>query len=207
MTTSENQSGNHTEETLAKAPLNGSAVLTEVEHGADETGTFRLIQSGGTEIAARQAVSCLVAPRPGDKVLISTVEDTTYILAVLERSNGGDGEEPLRLETPGHLHIAAQHITLHANAVSFVAGTLTMVGTLLNSLFKVSRRISGRDSQIAKVATTRAVDRISVTDNADIQSAGLISQDVDGPVSVRGDVALVRARGDIRFDGERINVG
>lgn len=201
------QNGEPSGKTEIAETIGATAVLTEVKDGADASGVFRLVQPCGTGIAARKAVSCLIAPQPGDKVLISTVENTTYILTVLERPDCADGEQQLRLETPGHLHIAAEHITLHAKAVSFVAGTLTMVGGLFNSLFKVSRRISGRDSQVAKVATTRAVDRVSVTDNADIQSAGLISQDVDGPVAVRGDVALLRARGDIRFDGERINVG
>ncbi len=77
-----------------------------------ETGTVERILGGTIEVRhgsgtwpARRARSCLVAPEIGDSVLCAFGPEGTFVLAVLEGSDG----TPTRLSADGDLHIQSRH--------------------------------------------------------------------------------------------------
>ena len=76
----------------------------------------------GTLTTCRRAVSCLVAPKPGDRVLFATLPgDEHWVLAVLEHRDA----QPTRIEVDGDLELRAPAGTITAAAgrgVSVVTG-------------------------------------------------------------------------------------
>ena len=64
-----------------------------------------LVRAGRRDLFCRQALSCLVQPRPGDRVLLALEgSGAAFALAVLDRPEGPPGLE-LALEGPVDLHV------------------------------------------------------------------------------------------------------
>jgi hypothetical protein len=176
-------------------------VVERVE-GRDITCTA----ADGSSMAMRRAVSCLVQPIPGDRVLTATAGGTPYVIAVLERARGDDAPS-LRIEAEGDIELIARRISLRAGVVDVVGDAMNMMGDAFNALFRRSKRIIGTDTTIAKSTTLRTGDRVAVVAGADVQHAAVASQTVDGPIAISSHTAVLTANADIRLNGERINVG
>jgi hypothetical protein len=160
----------------------------------------------GSALSMRKAVSCLVTPEPGDRVLAAEAGGETYILAVLERAPGREAA-PLRIETEAEIELVARRISLRAGVLDVLTDAVTMVGDAFNTLFRRSKRIVGSETVIARSTSLHAGERVSVIAQADVQQAGVLSQTVHGPFAISSQTAVVTARADIRLNGERINVG
>ena len=77
-----------------------------------ETGAV-VVLLDGQDAACRCAISCLVAPEPGDLVLLAGNDAEAYILAVLERP--GAAPAVLTASTPSEtMVLAAQKLVLRA---------------------------------------------------------------------------------------------
>jgi len=164
---------------------------------------FLARREDGREIELQRAVSCLVEPVPGDRVLTVEVGEQTYVLAVLERPS----EAPLKIDTPGELVVSAKRVSIRTGVFDLVAEAANLVGHAFNSLFRTSKRISGTDTVIAQSTSLSAKERVSIISGADVQQAGVLSQSVEGPVAQTSHTAVVTAKTDIRLNAERINVG
>ena len=171
-----------------------------------EDRRFLARAADGSILAMRHAVSCLVTPIPGDRVLTVQAGGEIYVLAVLERAPGMEAV-PIRIETDGEFDFVARRISFRAGILDVFADAVTMVGDAFNTLFRRSKRIVGSETVIAKSTTLRAGERVSVIAQADVQQAGVLSQTVDGPIAINSHTAVVTASADIRLNGERINVG
>lgn len=168
-------------------------------------GRFTAQAPDGSDVSLRLAVSCLVPPSAGDRVLTAEALGETFILAILERP--GAEAQPLRITSDVGIELVAPHISLRSGVVDIVSDALNMVGNAYNSLFRRSKRIIGAETVIAKSTTLHAGDRVSVIAQADVQQAGILSQTVEGPLAVSSRTAVITAAADIRLNGERINVG
>jgi uncharacterized protein DUF3540 len=193
---------------MTVAPAEGAArtplPVAIVEEVANGRVTARA--ADGSTLSMRKAVSCLVTPEPGDRVLTADAGGEVYVLAVLERAPGKEAAL-LRIETPGEIEFTARRIALRAGVVDVLAEAVTMVGDAFNTLFRRSKRVVGNETVVARSTTLHAGERVSVITQADIQQAGVLSQTVDGPLAISSQIAVVTARSDIRLNGERINVG
>ncbi|MGF1605835.1 MAG: DUF3540 domain-containing protein [Rhodothalassiaceae bacterium] len=165
------------------------------------------------EIEAVQAVSCLVAPLPGDRVLLTRDEaGLAYILAVLDRPSG----QPAILDVPGasqlslqapEAQISADRLTVRACDGAFLIGRLRLIGQSLKQLFgRIDARAVSihRDAALLDDRAKTATRRVEGIDHA---RAGARVDQVDGPASARAHTAVHSARKDMRLDGERINLG
>ncbi|MEM5581717.1 MULTISPECIES: DUF3540 domain-containing protein [unclassified Roseibium] len=170
---------------------------------SEETGLF-LRDPGGDRVAARCAVSCLISPVPGDRVLTAEADGQLYVLAVLERQNA---DEPLKIETAGGLVLSARRISIKTGVFDMVAETANLVGNTFNSLFRTSKRIAGTDETIAQSTSVSAHQRVSVIAGSDVHKAGVFSQNIESAMAQSAHTAVVTAKTDIRLNAERINVG
>jgi hypothetical protein len=150
----------------------------------------------GNGMRALRAVSCLVEPQLGDRVLASTSADgPCHVLHILARSEG----DSARLSVPGAnaLSLCQSRIALHAGeslhlgsageaSLSAAGGTLSLNG---RNLF------------------------VTVTDSIVEQAShyvGKIGQyllDVRALLRLHGNDALFTAARDIKVDAERISMG
>ncbi|POF33774.1 DUF3540 domain-containing protein [Roseibium marinum] len=170
---------------------------------AGKKGGLVLRDQGGGERTFRKAVSCLVTPQVNDRVLTAGIGGQTYVLAILEREAG----ETLKIESSGALEFSAKRIAFKTGFLDILAETVTMAGNAIHSLFRRSRRIVGHDETMANSSSLKANDRAVVIAQADVSHAGLVSQKVDGPLAVKSRTAILSSDGDIRLNGERVNVG
>lgn len=127
---------------LCAAPMHGVATVT----GLDAAAAAFIVQTGHGPMTARQAASCLVVPRPGDRVwLAGDLAHGLYVTAVLERAAATGCE--LRLPPNSVLSVPAGTLTVQAPALRVVAreavgtfGRVKLVGDLLETFFdKVSQ--------------------------------------------------------------------
>lgn len=179
----------------------GTRVLT-VETG--DGGAICVRAADGAALAAVQAVSCLVAPVPGDRVLTTMADGRCYVLAVLERADPG---APLSIETPGDLVLSARRVSIKTGVFDLVTDAANLVGNAFNSLFRTSKRVAGTDETIARSATVSAHERVSVIAGSDVHKAGVFSQTIESAMAQSAHTAVVTAKTDIRLNAERINVG
>jgi len=189
----------------ASAPLTAVASPTQIlTAGLDAGGSLFVSSGDDQQFAARQAVSCLVAPAPGDRVLATFAEGRYYVLAVLERQ---DAEAPLIVATNGDLVLSARRVSIKAGVFDLVAEAANLVGDAFNSLFRTSKRVAGTDETIAQSTTVSAHERVSVIAGSDVHKAGVFSQNIESALAQSAHTAVVTAKTDIRLNAERINVG
>lgn len=171
-----------------------------------------LVEVSGQCHAARQAASCLLSPETGDVVMCSVSSLGIHILHVLERNAAesatlsAPGVERLILEqtaidiraedlsaTATHARAQVDRFHLFSRLISVVAGGLDLVADRLK--------------RVARHETTSVNDSVRTVKNTDTLRAGHILRDASEVMSLRSDLALIEARGDVRVNGERISMG
>ncbi len=195
----------------------------------DTDGKFFSVETHCGTYEARQAVSCLIKPLPGDKVLV--VGDFVhgfYILAVLEREETQKqtlefhGEVDLKVED-GRLTIAAQEgmslaaakdISLAARELNIhsLESEVSIHDLVFNGGFWL-----GQVERVRFLATTldSVIERLSqrikrsyrTVEEIDQLRAGRLDYLIDKLLSLRGKYSMLTAKEDVKIDGERIHMG
>lgn len=170
---------------------------------------------------ARRAASCLLDPAPGDEVLIARSGRRAYVVAVLERvapdsaaTLGVAGADKLCLAAP-ELALEAGHslgartpvLTVAATRVRARLGTVQALGHALKSRWDQVFSGTRRRDQISDLAVERTGTRIVAVDELDILKAGQRQEEVKAARVVRAGHVDTVARGEVRIDGKRINLG
>jgi hypothetical protein len=187
-----------------------------------------LVECNGARLPCRRAFSCLVAPEPGDRVLVSHADpERCYVLAILERSATGDARirvnGELLLESTGgvqirahsriHLHgagalqLQSDRLELTAHEAEFVADTSSFhCGELqgqagaLRLIGKTLETVFERVVQISKTSfrTIETVDHLR---------AAHIDYAADESVRLHGKHALLSAERLSKIDAQQIHLG
>jgi len=201
-----------------------------------EVGTVTRIDDGAFIVATdtgehsgKRAVSCLVAPEPGDYVLISTLPTgQTFIIAVLEREEGAgtdiaaDGDLRIRLPK-GRLSLAAQQGLSLASAkdVSVVAGglnvnaldgnvalgRLTYVGTYVRCEVERIKTFAGAFDSVLERFSQRVKRSYRTVQEHDQVRAERIDYVANKTLRLHGDSTLMTAKQLVKVDGEQIHLG
>ena len=171
-----------------------------------------LVEIAGRTHAARQAASCLLSPQIGDVVMCSTSRLGIHLLHVLERNAperatvSAPGAKRLVLEqsaidirtddldaSAARARVQVEQLHLFSRLVAVVAGGFDLV--------------ADRIKRIARLETTSTGDSVRTVRNTDTLRAGHILHDASEVMSLRSEIAVIEARGDVRVNGERISVG
>ena len=179
------------------------------------------ISVNGAEVAARRALSCLVTPELGDRVLAAAEGQRHFVLSVLERAELRRAELSLpaadaamtlaageiELSAGRRIRHKAPEIRLEANTMGLFARSLSLVGNLLNFLGDRLHSSVSQQHTVADQIATKARQRVTVVDGTDVQKIGALSQSVDTTAAITAEAAIVTTRKDLRLDGERISMG
>jgi hypothetical protein len=205
----------------AAGPLHGSPARFDlaIVRAARLDGYEVLV--GDTVTLARRAVGCLVAPEPGDEVLVVREEDRAFILSVLTRLVMSSVE--LSVPVPGvalrlragevaieaerGLRLTAPAVTIGGRLVTLFGETLGLAATALTALADRFRVTATRHETLADEVSTSARQRTTVVKGADVETVGLSSKTVESASLLRAENAVVYSRKDLRIDGERITMG
>ncbi|MBI4957280.1 MAG: DUF3540 domain-containing protein [Myxococcales bacterium] len=178
------------------------------------------------QVKARRAASCLLAPEPPDRVLVTLVPEP-FVLAVLERTAGrparlvvdGDatlaasgklelrGETGASLVTPGEASIAARALEVHAQEARVGIGRLTALAASVLGQFAELRVVSKCADFFADQLTSRLGRSFRHVGGEDAVRAGTIEYRAEGQAALKGQNTAVVARQIARIDGEQISIG
>jgi Protein of unknown function (DUF3540) len=150
----------------------------------------------GNGMRALRAVSCLVEPQVGDRVLASTSADgPCHVLHILSRSEG----DSARLSVPGAnaLSLCQSRIALHAGE------SLHMGSAGEASLSAAGGTLSLNGRNLFVTVTDSIVEQA----NHYVGKIGQYLLDVRALLRLHGNDALLTAARDIKVDAERISMG
>jgi hypothetical protein len=198
----------------------------EVLGVAGQTVTVRGALS---DVCARRAASCLVAPRVGDRVLVVVEEaGDAFVLAVLERNSEGpttietDGDLALRT-TSGKVTIAAQEgvDVVSPSPVKIAAGEVSVTAALgrlrVEALEVLGRAVQAEFGKVKVLATSidsvleRYTQRARLSkrtvEELDQVHAGHIDYAAAGNAHLRGENAIVSAEDLVKMNADQVHIG
>jgi hypothetical protein len=181
------------------------------------------------ELSARRAVSCLVEPVPGDRVLVAgDFNDELFVIAVLERTD----TTPIRITLEGDLSlglpsgrfsVAAAHgidlvsggdmaITSDELAVRAARGSvfldkLSFLGRRLFAEIEGIRILGGFFDTVMERAVSRVRRSYRTVEEIDQVRSGGIDYRAENTMSLRGNNTLMTAKELVKIDGDQIHLG
>jgi glycine/D-amino acid oxidase-like deaminating enzyme len=214
------------------------AEALEESEVVQEVGTIRSVgTSAGDELRietargtyrAKRAVSCLVAPREGDRALCATTQKgEAFVLAILEREEDGvaitvEGDLELRaptgrvrvaasegidVGTTGELNLTSRELRVNAREGSLFVETLAFVGGVANvDLERVKSAIGFLDQTLERLSQ-RMKRSYRFVEEVDITRAKQVDVRAEENVHVRGKNAMVTAEVLVKMDGQQIHLG
>lgn len=184
--------------------------------------------TNGQILIAPQASSCLIRPNPGDKVLVTNMDNCPYVLAVLEKQNVDSStitfEGDLNMEIPdGEFNLNAQNnITLSTpKDLTIFAEKLGLTGEDLITAFQkiniYSTAVEGHLHQVKlmsqKVQSTVSTvvnhysRRHTCVDGIDSIKASAIKQTAKHILSLKSKFTFIHATKNVKVDGQQILMG
>lgn len=212
---------------ISAAPkLEPDAVFQETATVARRDGDAFLVVTPLSELRARRARSCLVAPEAGDRVIVATTDGgEAWVLAVLE------GASPLVVQSEGDMAIRSTgrlDLTAH-DTVGVVAGEGVAVtagrvevkaidaAIAFDRLTQVGQQLLTEVDRIKTVARTfdGVFDRLSQrmkrsfrrVEQIDQVKAGHVDYAADGTMSLRSDHTVMTAERLVKVDGKQVHLG
>lgn len=194
---------------------------------ATEAGALTLDLDGGPA-EAEQALSCLVRPEPGDRVLAAAADGGLYVLAVLARPRPGPvslaserditiastrgsvaiaAAEAVSLDAGGRARVSAAELDLHAARGRFVIEEVLHVGRAVTAHVARLRAVGDFFETLAEHVLTRARRSSRFVEEADQLRSGEIDHRAAGTLQVSGRTTLIAGETLVRVDAEQIHMG
>lgn len=214
---------------LARKLARSTAELTCATVCRADRADLLVTEDDGARHPAQRAASCLLDPQPGDRVLVAhSSAGSAHITAVLEREGqsparlgfedgveicapeGGVGitaRDEVRVRSTRKIEIGAPKLDLSAQVGQLMVENLSVAG-------KVAR-IGVEQAQLVARSADAVVDRVVESFKSrlckvewlDRLQAKVLQQDVDGIHAMSTGYTVLRARKDVKIDGEQIIVG
>ena len=206
-------------------PIQGSAELVYADVKGGNAPLF-MVQTAQGVFTATCAVSCLVQPESGDKVLVSSNGQEHYILAVLARTDSSivlnfSGETRFQSDGPLTLQSEQGVTVASSNSVNLTAHNLqlTAIQTQISaqSLGVTAPTLKADHDEVefrARTVTTWAQRLFQHADTVvrwveGVETAhiGQLVKHVRQAYLLNAQNTVITARGDVKIDGERIHMG
>jgi len=210
-------------------PKPSAALSPTLEYGLVKTaspGRFEVETSFGMVPAAR-AVSCLVEPAAGDKVLLSVdMAGAAYVLSVLESASpvtlavdgdtrlavrGGSltvaADKDLNLSCTGGLTTASGEISVHATQGTLLIERMSVMGHALKTQLKRIRTVAQSMDQVFKRFTMRAQESSRFVKEHDEVQAGSQRVLVEDLCALHAKNHSMMAEEQVVINAEQIHMG
>jgi Protein of unknown function (DUF3540) len=203
--------------------------VQEVGSVARVDGGALWVKGEGFEYKARRASSCLLAPEPGDLVLVASLPSgACFVVAILERTGAtpptltAEGDLTVRLPQ-GKFVVAAQDgIELVASkAVQIVAGAfqvnavdgslvferLSVLSTFVRAEVERVKTFAGTIDSVVDRVTERVKRVYRTVEEFEQVRAERIDYQAEKTLNLRAENALLTAEQLVKIDGEQIHLG
>jgi|SRR5690606_7966448 len=213
---------------IPKLSVDSAAVLGYGEIVACDAGFCRVRSEWG-ESDARRALSCLIEPQVGDRVLLSRAgDDVCFILGILERTRAdvttldftGDTRiqtragrlqitagEGLDIGSAGELNLAAARCELAADEARLHVTRAAVSGASAEVHWEKLRIIAGAIDTIADRVSQRLKRCYRWVEDIDQLKAGQLFYFVKNVLTLRSKHSSMTAKGEMKIDGERVHMG
>jgi hypothetical protein len=185
-----------------------------------------VVSHDGRSSLARRAASCLLAPRPGDAVLVARVEGRLFVLAVLERDDDrceieveGDlslrasgtmtleADHELRLRTPGALRATSKTLTLAAQQAIWVGEQLSVLADHLSmEATRIRQAASFSEVVVESLKETLGWSYRGIRESEHV-TAGSLTLSLRGVLRAHADMAVVTAKKLVKMNADQIHLG
>lgn len=183
--------------------------------GADLT----LLWAGAT-IKAKTAVSCLLQPDVGDKVLLEfDDENQAYVLAILDRETVSESslllpnntrvkaKESLILESEESISLASKAYSQSSESLAVKFDQAAISGKKLHSNIELLHSVSRIMSQVASQAVQKFKSYVRKTEESDQVQAAHMARQVSGLYNMQSKHTILVSEKDTKIDGEHIHMG
>jgi hypothetical protein len=193
-------------------PRSPAGIVQELAVIVAVTGDDLLVRDEGGEARARRAVACLVAPLPGDEVLLARLPGgRLYVMAVLERERRDRTEiaveGDLTIRGGASVSVAGPRLELRAAEGRMVFGALTaLAGALVARADHARLLATSIDSVCERLSQTMQRCFRKVAERDELR-AGRIDYRTDKEMCLRAENLLAGARKLVKVDGEQIHIG
>lgn len=183
--------------------------------GADLT----LLWAGAT-IKSKTAVSCLLQPDVGDKVLLEfDDENQAYVLAILDRETVSESslllpnntrvkaKESLILESEESISLASKAYSQSSESLAVKFDQAAISGKKLHSNIELLHSVSRIMSQVASQAVQKFKSYVRKTEESDQVQAAHMARQVSGLYNMQSKHTILVSEKDTKIDGEHIHMG
>jgi hypothetical protein len=180
-------------------------------------------------LEARRAVTCLIEPETGDKVLVCLgADERAYVLAILERP----GEARFEMNVTGDLTVSSPEGSVRMRARDTIGlvseKSVEMLAPRLDASFKAAEIVfknllyAGQaiEATVARIKTVAqvvesVVDRLHqilknsyrTVEESETLKAGSVHHLVRKLMALRSGYAVITAHKDVKIDGKHIHMG
>lgn len=181
----------------------------------------------GVTASAARALSCLVEPCLGDRVLVALGSGESYVLAVLQRDAEGvelsapgnvtvrvaDGafrvaaRDGVELASAKDLTLAAARLMVHAAEGNVAVRTLALVGEKLHADLGAVRTVARTVDSLLDRFTQRVKRSYRFVEEVDTLQAEAVDQTVRETWHLRARHALTHTEKLVKVDSEQIQLG
>ncbi len=180
----------------------------------------------GSDLVARRAASCLLAPEPGDRVLL-TLQPEPFVLAVLERDHDrvarlevrGDavmttsgeltleGNEGVAVRTPKALSLLSRALNVRSSHAEIATERLVAVAKQARASFDEAGVVSRSIDAVAERITQKAARAYRMVTELDQLRARHLDYRADHSARISSENTIVTAREVVKVDGEQVHIG
>lgn len=191
---------------------------------------YLLVDDEGRVAPALRAVSCLVEPIIGDRVLFCHSTEANYVLAVLARPQEGasgkkvslDGDvtfevpngkfnitakDGIHLASPEDLSLIAKRVGLSGETLASVFQKIDLMADSAQANLSDIKFFSKRIRSKVETAMQHFTRRQVKVDSLDSVEAGTIQQTAREMFSLKSVFAFVKAKKNVKIDGKQIFMG
>lgn len=168
----------------------------------------------------RRALSCLIEPEAGDRVLVAPADGEIFVLAVLDRllpdamTLSAPAARKLviagpdvTVEAAGQLAVRGREARVEGEKVHILAHSFSLVGRLATFVAELVRTSAHRSEMVADEVALQAGERTTRVTGADVSQVGTHVQNVEQVNVETAHSTVMTAKEDLRFDGTRVTVG
>lgn len=188
-----------------------------------------VVVSGSGRYKATKALSCLIEPEVGDKVLFTIgFDDAVYVLAILERDASADCEvridgtmkftsirgaikigarEGIELTSGRHMDLFAPRVKISGQVGEILLNQLHYWGGLVDASVSRIRSVS----HVVESASERLVQTVkncyrTISESEHVK-AGNLHYTVRRLFNMRGKYTMITAKKDVKINGTHIHMG
>ena len=208
--------------------LTPATVIQAFGELADADGQL-VVRTRGATYPARRALSCLIEPVAGDRVLVALDgEDSVFVLAVLERASaapsrivfGADAElyaplgrieigarDGISLASPQALELTSKQLRVNAVDADISVEWASYAGAVLSTCVDTLKLVATSFDAVLDRWTQRVRQSLRRVEELDQIKAGQIDHCARDTLALHGNNTLVTANELVRVDGKQIHVG